>query len=251
MYFSQNEKKIGKIRILLVEDDKDFSIALEEFLSASGLCVVSTGNAREFYKQLATAMPDIVVIDGNLPDENGFEVARFASTHPIGVIILTARGAVGDRITGYEVGADLYFVKPVEGAELVAAIKTLAVKVRGRRDGTVGRLGVGDSRSAHARWTLKTRSRLLVGPDNRLVYLTFQEARLLSVLAKVAPSAADRSALLDALGQDAVTGDRQILDSAVRRLRRTLDKTVGGFARIATVSGVGYSLGMAVDVDPE
>lgn len=232
------------IQVLLVEDDVDFRIALEDLLSLSGLTVASAVNAREFYKQFAMSMPDIVVIDGNLPDESGFDVARFAAAHPVGVIILTARGAVGDRITGYEAGADLYFVKPVDGGELVAAIRTLVAKRRGRHDGAPR------PPRPVAGWTLKIHSRLLMGPAGQLVYLTLQEARLLAALARVAPGAAERSGLLDAIGHDGEIGDRQVLDSAVRRLRRTLEEAVGGTAGIATVSGVGYSLSMPLGLDP-
>jgi len=87
--------------------------------------------ATAFYTTLMEGDFDVAILDVNLPDVSGFELARvISSSRPMGVIMLTARTGRDDRIKGYEEGADLYLTKPVDGEELALAIANLARRVR-------------------------------------------------------------------------------------------------------------------------
>ncbi|MEJ2023350.1 MAG: response regulator transcription factor [Maritimibacter sp.] len=114
--------------IILVEDDTLLRETLEECFTQSGIPVVAAASALQFYRLLASAPCDIVVLDIGLPDEDGLSILRFLRQEKpdIGVIMMTARSTVDDRISGLKSGADLYLTKPVEYEELELAIQNLA-----------------------------------------------------------------------------------------------------------------------------
>ena len=125
-----------KARVLLVEDDKDLRESLVECLELAGLEVEAAGCAMEFYQILSSADAafEIAVVDIGLPDQSGFEMTRFLRHNTaMGVIILTARNSIKDRVQGYDSGADLYFVKPIDCLELAAAIRNLSFRMAGRK----------------------------------------------------------------------------------------------------------------------
>ncbi|CAO3438247.1 response regulator transcription factor [Azospirillum argentinense] len=222
------------VSVFLVEDDEDFRDALADCLDGAGFQVRAFADALSFYKGSLSLRPDVAVIDINLPDESGLEVLGHVTALGVGAILLTARGTTSDRVAGYEAGADIYFVKPVDTHELIAAIRGLAAKGRRRRE-TVGRSAetTAPESTATPVWLLKQRSHLLVGPDLQVVRLADQQTRLLA-----------------ALGHNPEFSDRQILDSAIRRLRRTVEVSAGIPLAVTTIPRVGYALRDGIVLDP-
>ncbi|QCN99689.1 DNA-binding response regulator (plasmid) [Azospirillum argentinense] len=239
------------VSVFLVEDDEDFRDALADCLDGAGFQVRVFADALSFYKGSLSLRPDVAVIDVNLPDESGLEVLGHVTALGVGAILLTARGTTSDRVAGYEAGADIYFVKPVDTHELIAAIRGLAAKGRRRRE-AVGRSAEAPASESAAApvWLLKQRSHLLVGPDLQVVRLADQQTRLLAALALHAPNAAPRDDLLAALGHNPEFSDRQILDSAIRRLRRTVEVSAGIPLAVTTIPRVGYALRDGIVLDP-
>ncbi|GLY24268.1 response regulator transcription factor [Micromonospora sp. NBRC 101691] len=137
------------MRLLLVEDETDLAGALRVGLTRAGHAVDLAADAAEAYALLLVNAYDLMLLDVNLPDSDGFTVCRTIRRGEVGVaagrdlrvLMLTARGALGDRVRGLDEGADDYLVKPFALAELLARVRALL-----RRDtaGTGAVLTVGD-----------------------------------------------------------------------------------------------------------
>ncbi|MCR6482939.1 response regulator transcription factor [Amycolatopsis sp. OK19-0408] len=119
-------------RILVIEDADAIRLPVESALSAAGFSVRSRPDGAELETELATARPDLVVLDVMLPGRDGFELLRvIRRTSAAGVVMLTARDGVEDRLRGLGEGADDYLVKPFVLAELVARV-TAVLRRTGR-----------------------------------------------------------------------------------------------------------------------
>ena len=121
----------GMKRIILVEDDHDLRASLGDCLEEAGFAVALAGSAEQLHRELAAASFHVAVLDVNLPDASGYTLAA-ALPADMAVVMLTGRGSVADRVAGYDSGADLYLVKPTDGAELVAGIRAV-LRDPGRR----------------------------------------------------------------------------------------------------------------------
>lgn len=223
-------------KVILVEDDKALRESLMDCFDPSGLQAAAAGTAMQFYRLLASQPCDIVVLDIGLPDEDGLSVLRFLREErpEIGVIILTARSTTADRISGMQGGADLYLVKPVEFAELEAAIRNLA-----RRLGTQ-LPPEGGAQQPGNMWVFQQENFRLTAPNDISVALTTQECRLFNAMAQAGETAIPRSALLEALGYpETESGDRS-LNAALVRLRAKVSEATGLALPIQTVRGMGY-----------
>ena len=125
-----------QMKVLIVDDDRSLRDALRRALVLGGYETVSAINGREALTQVATAMPDAVVLDIGLPDVDGLEVCRRLreSGNRVPVLILTARDAIEDRIDGLDAGADDYLVKPFDVGELKARLRALLRRSTGDED---------------------------------------------------------------------------------------------------------------------
>lgn len=157
------------VTIILIEDDQILRESLVECLTLAGHKVTGVGCGLEFYQALVHATFMIAVVDVGLPDQDGFVLARYIRDNTaMRIIMLTARSSVTDRVKGYDAGADLYLVKPVDLQELSAAISSLA----GRQRSVTGeRL----PRTAAEKWHLVRDSWRLVPPGGLAVELTARE----------------------------------------------------------------------------
>ncbi len=122
--------------IILVDDEEDLREPTAAYLSDQGLDVSEADGGRALDAILASKPADLVVLDVTMPEEDGFSIARRlrATGHPIGIIMLTARRDVIDRVVGLELGADDYVMKPFEPRELLARIRSV---LRRLSDGAV------------------------------------------------------------------------------------------------------------------
>jgi len=129
-------------RIGLLEDDDDFREELALGLKGFGFHVAfAASDSTSFLRAFAGHGCDIAILDVNVPGEGGFAVAtRLRAGHAVGIIMLTGRDALEDRVRGLEGGADVYVTKPVDLLELASIIRSLARRMRlsGLRRGDTG-----------------------------------------------------------------------------------------------------------------
>ena len=203
------------INVLLVEDDDDFRQGLADYLRLRNVSVTEVSSGIGYFKATRGTRYDVAIIDINLPDISGYELARDLSEGGLtGVIMLTARTGRDDRIKGYGAGADLYLTKPVDGEELYLAIQNLARRISqsGQRDRHA---------SPSGSWRLDVSQQRLVSPDGWEVTLTGREMMLMQYLAEVEQGVTvPRSALVELLGYDNLAPESRGLDAVLRRLRQ-------------------------------
>jgi DNA-binding response OmpR family regulator len=223
------------VHVLIVEDDPRLGRLLQRLLIEERH-VVDLAKGGEEGLELVEAGGgfDAVILDVGLPDLTGFDVARRlrGNGHRVPILMLTARDAVADRITGLDAGADDYVVKPFAYEEVSARLRALARRAAGpvRDDGLVlssGPIALDE-----------TRRRVTV--DGRPVELTLREFSLLECLLRHPGHALSRDQLLDMAWPFGVAVTPNTVDAFITFLRRKLGPR--GAARIETVRGIGYRM---------
>lgn len=199
-----------RIRIVVCEDDEDLRDILLEGLPHFGFEVFGVPSAEALERFLAAREADVLLLDIGLPGEDGFSAARrLRTSHPgLGIIMLTARGVVEDRIRGLSLGADLYFVKPVDLRELAAGIASLQ-----------RRLAAGGPAAEDAPWQLEPLASRLRTPAGRLVRLAAGELKALARLMEAPGTVVSREALLEVLGWSPASASGHRLEALLSRLR--------------------------------
>src|SRR5215813_12562930 len=120
-------------RILIVEDDPSVREMLAEYLGTHGYEVAQADHGTAMREAVEKSLPDVVLLDVNLPGEDGLTLARFLRERlDVGIIMVTAASGVADRVAGLEVGADDYVVKPFELRELLARVKSVLRRMQAR-----------------------------------------------------------------------------------------------------------------------
>ena len=224
--------------ILIVEDDPVASRALAAYLGKEGYKVSTAPDGQTTRDLFAKGDVDLILLDINLPDEDGFSLLReIRRESQVGVIMVTGKGEDVDRIVALELGADDYVIKPFNMRELFARAKNLLRRTqaarRARPDETVKRF---------AGWTLNLPRRSLTSPAGEDVRLTQFEFELLATLARNPGCVLSRDSLIDHVnGRDRAPNDRTI-DVLIGRLRRKLEVSPKQPRIIVTVQGVGYVL---------
>ena len=214
-------------RIALLEDETLLRKELAAFLIKRGHEVVQAGTLAEFWPLMPLA--DIAILDLMLPDGSGEEVARrLRQEYPrVGILMLTARGAIQDRLQGLDAGADHYLVKPFRLVELAAIM-----------DALLRRLGVG--------WRLDGQRRRLIAPDGFSSALSVAEMTLFNLLCDHPGDVVTQRTLVEALGFDWLDYDRRRLDKLVSRLRHRWQEESGQELPLRTEYRHGYSFGAPI-----
>lgn len=218
------------MRLLIAEDDPLIADALIRAMRADGYAVDHTTSGQEADDALRQYAYDLVILDLGLPRLDGLDILRRlrARGSPVPVLVLTARDALQDRVTGLDAGADDYLVKPFDLPELEARVRAL---LRRQRPSLSGRLRFGQCII-----DLTGRS---VFHDGLRVDLSAREFGVLEVLATRAGRAVSKEQLLESLtGWDEDVGTNAI-EVYVHRLRRKLEP---GGINIRTIRGLGYLL---------
>lgn len=227
-------------KVLIVEDDQDLRESIIEYLAVAGFDATGVRNAAEFYQAVAQGGWSVVVIDIGLPDQSGFVLVEYVrSNTDMKVIILTARDALDDRIRGYDAGADLYLVKPVDCRELAAAITSQAQRYRRRSLQQASNLFTAPPPLIDV-WSLAQSSWTFVAPDGTQMQLTGKELQFLELLAAGQGKVVSRDTLLLKLYQRHDEYTSRSLDSLVRRLRVKVMSASGVPVPVKTVHAVGY-----------
>ena len=220
------------MRLLVVEDERDLARHLRRGLEESAWTVDVCERVEDAWQQLLLNPYDVVLLDLGLPDQDGSELLRRlrAAGHSTPVLILTARGAVEDRIAGLNAGADDYLSKPFVFGELLARIQ--ALHRRGHQRDLVA-LQVGDL----ALDVLRRQARR----GERRIELTAREFSLLEFLMRHAGEVVTRSMLADHVWGERYDSLSNLIEVFVNRLRRKLEAD-GAPRLLHTVRGAGYVL---------
>lgn len=233
LFLPSQKIRMSKTKVLVVEDYLPLVETLEYQLKRAGYEVYRATDGREALKQAKLILPDLIVLDVDLPILSGVEVCKQlrsnTATRDCLIMMLSALGEESDQVVGFAMGADDYVVKPVE------SYKVLLQKVKAllrRREPAVD-----DSDSVSHLGVKVDRRRFVVTIDDEPLKLTKSEFRLLETLIRQPGRAFDRNELVEAaLGEDTLVLERTI-DVHVRALRKKMNRAAD---LIETVRGVGY-----------
>jgi two-component system response regulator CpxR len=231
-----------KPSVLLVDDDRELTVMLTEYLGREGFVVNTIGDGEEAFAQLSQgrgrAAIDLVVLDVMLPGRGGLELLKYVRSQENAppILMLTARGDDVDRIVGLELGADDYLSKPFNPRELVARIRAI-LRRRNEPISTQKIIGAGTVQLDVARHRVTVRG-VCVG-------LTGAEFRVLDLLLRSAGVVVSRELLTEqALGRKLELYDRSV-DTHVSNVRRKLGLGLPGDLEIRGIRGAGYLLTIA------
>jgi two-component system OmpR family response regulator len=229
-------------RLLLVEDDADLRVEMAQYLDANGYVTRQAQDAATARKILDSETIDLIVLDVNLPGEDGLSLCRTLAGEGPPILMLSALGEPVDRILGLELGADDYVVKPIPPRELLARVKALL-----RR----GAPNPAASQKRHsysfAGFHLDLSIRQLRGPSGMMVLLTRSELSILQALLDKAPAPVSRDELLALLKGETPDVVGRGVDLHISRLRRKIQDQAE-HELIRTYRGVGYMLDARVTI---
>lgn len=220
------------VKILIVEDEEKISRFIELELIHEGYEVIKANNGRTGLEKAESGEADLLILDIMLPELNGLEVLRrLRRKSDMPVIMLTARDAVMDKVSGLDAGADDYLTKPFAIEELLARIRTALKKriVIKKEDGDV----------LSCRLLKLDKKRHEVTYNGKPIELTNREFVLLEVLLENKNIVMTRDVLIEkACGYDYI-GETNVIDVYIRYLRTKIDDVFKDKI-ITTVRGVGY-----------
>ena len=228
-------------RLLLIDDDVALAGPLAQYLARFDLQLEAVTRPSEAQARLAAERFDALILDGMLPEMDGFEFCRRlrAGSEPwrdIPVLMLTARGDLTDRVVGLELGADDYLPKPFEPRELLARIRAI-LRRRGGGEGTAAGQPTTALRFGSLEIDRDARSVTVAGQPCELTSYQFD---LLVTLAERAGRVLTRDQIMEAVrGRELEAFDRSI-DVHMGRIRAAIEADPKAPKRILTVRGVGY-----------
>jgi two-component system, OmpR family, response regulator len=220
------------MRVLVVEDERKLGELLRRGLGEEGYAADLADRGEEALWMSQAVSYDAIVLDVMLPGADGFEICRRMRGNGVWspVLMLTARDAVDDRVSGLDAGADDYLAKPFAFEELLARLRALTRRAPAERPPV---LEVGDLRldpAAHKAWR----------GDQELV-LSAKEFALLELFIRRPGMTLSRTQLLDGAWDMAFESRSNVIDVYVRYLREKIDRPFGRDS-IETIRGVGYRL---------
>jgi DNA-binding response OmpR family regulator len=223
-------------RVLVADDDPLIQRLVRTHLDRAGFRVLIAGDGEEAVSMAAADQPDLIVLDLMLPKLDGFEVCRRVREFSlVPVVMLTARGEQGDKLRGFEAGADDYLTKPFAPAELVARVR--AVLRRTQLAGPASAAAV-----VRCGGLTIDLARRRVQVKNEVVKLTPTEFQLLQQLALNAGKVLSHTELLTSVWGPEYRDDRDYLWAYVRHLRRKLEADPEHPEHIVSHAGYGYAL---------
>ncbi len=221
--------------VLIVEDEAPQAEMLRYNLDHEGYRTILVDNGADALEAVEQHVPDLVIVDWMLPERSGIEICRGLRGSPetknIPIIMLTARGEEGDRILGFDAGADDYVVKPYSPREMVARVKALLRRTK--PETSEGHLTLDDI-------ILDTVSHK-VSRAGQSIHLGPTEFKILRVLMEKPGRVFSRDNLLDRAWGQGVYVETRTVDVHMRRLRKALNAS-GGPDLIRTVRGAGYAI---------
>jgi two-component system response regulator TctD len=228
------------VKLLLIEDDASMQAALQRALVRRGMEVFGCTDGRQALVQWAATQPDVVVLDLTLPGLDGLQVLEQARgrglTTP--VLILTARGTVGDRIVGLNLGADDYLPKPFDLDELEARLRALSRRRAAAGAGTGSSTESGPSPQFVGNLRYEKDSGAIYHRD-QVLELTPRELALLQSLIAKPGHAVSKERLFELVFPGEADVQYEAVEVVVYRLRKKLAQTG---VTLVTLRGLGYLL---------
>jgi len=236
------ESATARVLVLLVEDEESISEPFARALARVGFRTRVARTGSEAIELASTLAPDVVLLDLALPDQDGRDVCRrLRQGSGVPIIMVTASGALTDRVVGLELGADDYVVKPFSVAEVVARIRAVLRRVQPP--------GAADPRKAIGELRIDLPARR-VWRGEQEVDLTRKEFDLLARLIQDAGRVVTREALMSDVWDMNWFGSTKTLDVHIAWLRRKLGDDPARPTYIHTVRGVGFRLAEPKEVSP-
>jgi len=220
-------------KIYVVEDDADIRETVLYALNSAGFEAAGFAQGDEFFATLGSGLPDLVLLDVMLPEDDGLSILKRLRAAPqtaaLPVIMLTAKGSELDKVKGLDSGADDYIAKPFGIMELISRVNAL-----------LRRSGAATSEQMEFGGILLDNTRRTVSVGGKKIELTYKEYELLHYLMRGAGLALEREQIMAAVWGYDFEGESRTLDMHIRALRQKLG---GAGELIKTIRNVGYKLG--------
>ena len=219
--------------VSILDDEPTIRAILSEALTEAGFRTMAFARATEFEAALKRATPDLCLVDLGLPDRDGLSlVHRLALEQGAAVIIISGRAQVQDRVTGLELGADDYIIKPFDPAEVVARVRA---RLRGPRAAPRG----GDS-ARFAGWTAHFDRYALEDETGAETPFSHAEGEVLRLFLDSPKRLISRTQMQESLGGAAGESFDRAMDVRISRLRQKLREDPKNPRLIKTIYGAGY-----------
>lgn len=220
--------------IAVLDDEPEIRSLLKDALEEAGFRCMAFARATEFEAALNRVSPDVCLVDLGLPDRDGLAVVhRLALESGASIVIISGRAQVQDRVTGLELGADDYIIKPFDPAEVVARVRARLRKGRGggERQAQVARFNG---------WTAHFDRYVLVDTKGEEVAFSHAEGEVLRLFLEAPKRLISRAQMQESLGGAAGESFDRAMDVRISRLRTKLGEDPKNPALIKTIYGAGY-----------
>ena len=223
-------------RILVAEDEFAMHNVLEDLLASQGYRVILAADGQQALEKAAAEKPDLILLDVMMPKIDGFsacaQLRRNGTRTP--VLMLTARGQVGDRVSGLDAGADDYLAKPFSRAELLARVRALLRRGQLRGESSPDRIEIGGVTIDFVQ--------MKAHRGKRELHFAPKEFAMLRLLADADGGVVSREEFLDAVWGYGSFPTTRTVDNHIAKLRAKLESDPAEPEFIKTVFGAGYQL---------
>ncbi|BCG63937.1 MAG: two-component system, OmpR family, response regulator [Methyloprofundus sp.] len=228
-------------RVYIVEDNLHLLEDSLLCLKAQGINCYGAANAKELHSLMIEKLPDVLILDWMLPDEDGLAIAQRLradeQTQHIGIVFLTARGRLDDRITGLEF-ADSYHTKPIDYRELTAVINSISRRITTKALTTL-----------ESTWQLHAKKLEVHSPTGRVLTLSHREFITLQILTQNHGSAISAKQIIEAWGEDWVLFERNRMELLLSRLRSKIKAINSDQSNpIRSIRNQGYQLAISIEI---
>jgi DNA-binding response OmpR family regulator len=226
-----------KISVVVVEDDLAHQNELLKLLRAEGYKADGVDGGEALDEHVKKVMPELLIIDLNLPGEDGLNICqRYRRIAPsLVIIMLTGRVKPGDKVQGYDAGADLYLTKPLRSQELLSAMRSLRRHVKRHEDGPES-------------WTLDTTTRTLISPNRKYFSLGEVTAQMVLAFAMAPGQRLESQQLLKIARLASDDAGKHALSVILSRFRVKLNSALEGKPLIKSLRLEGYMLCINVSI---
>ncbi len=226
--------------ILVVDDDPKIRTLLRRCFEREGSTVREAGDKASTLAALTAGTIDLITLDLDLGDDDGFDVARAVRhTSKVPIIMVTGKDDVIDRVVGLEIGADDYIIKPFHLREVVARIKSVLRRTRG---------ATAPSPQVNGRVSWRFDDMVAIPDEMKLfdrggllIDLTSGEFKLLEVFLTRPKRVLSREQLMDLVGGHCYAPLDRTIDNQIARLRKKIERNPSSPRLISTIRGIGYS----------
>ena len=242
-------------KILIVEDDLDMQEMMVSFMQKNGFMVIAANNADELTEKLKLQRVDLILLDVMLGDENGISICReIRETNNIPIIIVSALSADQDRLSGFEVGADDYIVKPFNPQILLAKVK--AILKRGTKIASLAYRR--NTNIYHFNdWIYNGKKDIVISPKGFQISLSKKETKILKVFLTNSHITLTREEIANSIDDNRKEdetlnlAESRAIDVLVGRLRSKIENDTKNPSLIKTERGIGYIFSTEVEVKDE